>query len=1039
MLNDQACDSCRLKKLKCSKEKPKCAKCSKNLWECCYSPRAKRSPLTRVHLTKVENRLVMLEGLLRDLFPNVNMEKLLRSSDSNKITEILALSLRNSVSSDTSSKNLNNYNSPNNNIVLGDSFNNTMNNSQTFSNDIMTDRSNTGETITNYEIISNDNDGIPNQNILAPINKPINSLNDTVTILNSQGAIINSTSMNVNQNNNMHTKLNLEHVYNDNNAIQSDSMPNDPLLGFDWSEGINSSTSDDGLGFININSTNKGFYGNNSFSSLLKKLGLKNDIFYNEIPKSTSVVSDAYALSSKNVTSNYLESYFSNFHPYFPLIHKQTMYKIYNNEMESKSKYEWQLLFNTVLAIGAWCTEGESSDIDIFYYQNAKSHLSEKIFESASLTLVISLHLLSHYTSWRNKPNTAYMYHGHALRMALTLGLYKELPSSYKDFIVREQRRRIWSCIYSREIKLALLYDRPSLLLFCYDQISTSVPSSMDEEQKHTTKPSIYLNCIETQRLLKSLQLEFFKYNSLIDPEKMDVVRCYKFCQSIENKFKQKPKYLQNDMSASALANYLEEYPWLSFTRFFLLWQKEIVLIFVIRRYFSTKKYLEDIKDFSFEVERLASMLQEKSQNIIMSCSNYINNHKLNPFVAWQATYFLFNAMLVPVSSLIECVRITSQTADPNNGVSIGGGFTKLNDRQQYVDQILSGISMLEKISEVKLSICNKYLQVIKYLCGSSLPEANSSSTVVIEKDKKPKKKIPTNPPPVSSKTTTFNNYYMTNIPEGVMKFQDFNSAINTTNFKTGTTPRETRGSFANSDVGSTSSFSDLMKLLANSNNGSNQQAVTPTQQHIGRFTTPPSSKTYNNAITKTVATPPLQTMQHSNNDLPVYQNTAQMNGVGLPSAGTPNNLNGNMKGVHLPMKSVTFPQNQFGKLPGTKYELTSPFNLPMNAVPSPTSAYIGSNSVRMPSQTDMTGPGMQLEAKAAGDPDVDMDKTILPIWMDQTAYNTFGLAPTMFNTTTMDDVYNYLFDDQASSPGTDSSSVHHKSNSNNNNKHNIK
>lgn len=35
----------------------------------------------------------------------------------------------------------------------------------------------------------------------------------------------------------------------------------------------------------------------------------------------------------------------------------------------------------------------------------------------------------------------------------------------------------------------------------------------------------------------------------------------------------------------------------------------------------------------------------------------------------------------------------------------------------------------------------------------------------------------------------------------------------------------------------------------------------------------------------------------------------------------------------------------------------------------------------------------------------------------DQTAYNAFGITTGMFNTTTMDDVYNYLFDDEDTPP----------------------
>ncbi|EGV64812.1 lactose regulatory protein, partial [Yamadazyma tenuis ATCC 10573] len=58
---EQACDSCRKRKLKCSKEYPRCSKCLTHSWDCCYSPRMVRSPLTRNHLTKVENRVQKLE------------------------------------------------------------------------------------------------------------------------------------------------------------------------------------------------------------------------------------------------------------------------------------------------------------------------------------------------------------------------------------------------------------------------------------------------------------------------------------------------------------------------------------------------------------------------------------------------------------------------------------------------------------------------------------------------------------------------------------------------------------------------------------------------------------------------------------------------------------------------------------------------------------------------------------------------------------------------------------------------------------------
>ncbi|RCK67698.1 hypothetical protein Cantr_02638 [Candida viswanathii] len=77
---EQACDSCRKRKLKCSKEYPRCTKCIQHKWCCSYSPRTVRSPLTRAHLTEVENRVVQLESILSYLLPpNTDIDDLIKN------------------------------------------------------------------------------------------------------------------------------------------------------------------------------------------------------------------------------------------------------------------------------------------------------------------------------------------------------------------------------------------------------------------------------------------------------------------------------------------------------------------------------------------------------------------------------------------------------------------------------------------------------------------------------------------------------------------------------------------------------------------------------------------------------------------------------------------------------------------------------------------------------------------------------------------------------------------------------------------------
>lgn len=69
---EQACDSCRKRKLKCSKEYPRCQKCIEHNWCCSYSPKPVRLPLTRAYLTCVENEVSSLKKVLQYLVPGTH-------------------------------------------------------------------------------------------------------------------------------------------------------------------------------------------------------------------------------------------------------------------------------------------------------------------------------------------------------------------------------------------------------------------------------------------------------------------------------------------------------------------------------------------------------------------------------------------------------------------------------------------------------------------------------------------------------------------------------------------------------------------------------------------------------------------------------------------------------------------------------------------------------------------------------------------------------------------------------------------------------
>ncbi|OJJ36079.1 hypothetical protein ASPWEDRAFT_112273, partial [Aspergillus wentii DTO 134E9] len=73
------CTECRTRKVKCSKERPSCAQCRHHRIQCIYESKTNRTPLTRAHLTSVEERLTRFETALHRLFPAGNVERIVLS------------------------------------------------------------------------------------------------------------------------------------------------------------------------------------------------------------------------------------------------------------------------------------------------------------------------------------------------------------------------------------------------------------------------------------------------------------------------------------------------------------------------------------------------------------------------------------------------------------------------------------------------------------------------------------------------------------------------------------------------------------------------------------------------------------------------------------------------------------------------------------------------------------------------------------------------------------------------------------------------
>lgn len=206
-------------------------------------------------------------------------------------------------------------------------------------------------------------------------------------------------------------------------------------------------------------------------------------------------------MESREVVGRLIDSYFALYNRTYPFVHEGTFRAQYHEVIARPRNRSWNMLLYTILALGAWCLGDAQSDVDEDLYRRAISFgEAESLFESANLTFVQALVLLSNLSQKRNKPNTGSNFLGLATRMALSLGLHRELPDWDIGILQREIRRRVWWGLYTFDSGASTTFGRPILLpdkeamdvcpvLNISDEDLTARTSIMPTE---STEPTLY-------------------------------------------------------------------------------------------------------------------------------------------------------------------------------------------------------------------------------------------------------------------------------------------------------------------------------------------------------------------------------------------------------------------------------------------------------------------------------------------------------------------------------------------------------------------
>ncbi|KAJ5909907.1 hypothetical protein N7504_004550 [Penicillium tannophilum] len=566
-----ACDECRLRKSRCSKERPICLQCRQLNKECKYSPKVSRSPLTRQHLTYVEDRLHSFETALSRLFPGGDLDATLRSLLQNQ---------------------------------------------------------------------------------------------DTPKAPSSKSSSRHSTP----------AKLEAERAEPPPEALplQAD--------GFDWAEKeLTLGDLTDGMAALSIKPEGAGYFG--ASSSVVPLRALFDHGFDLNIPvrsaRSGGIPLKAQLLESAPsglIEQAFIDAYFLNYHTSYPFVHEPTFRAQFNEPSLRPHGNAWQILLNTILALGAWSIGDDSSDLDVTFYQEARGFLQQaSVFETGNLTLVQALLLLSNYAQKRNKPNTGWNYLGLAVRMAMSLGLHKEFPGWKISLLQREIRRRLWWGVFIFDSGAAKTFGRPILLpeecvmdakqvMNIHDDALTPATTSLPSE---SPGPTLYSGLIAQARfhlLTNSVYQRLISSPSVTPEETLNLQK------PMEEWYNSLPAYHHYPLQPLTVQPTQPDPDNLALVRNRLLWRnwnliiliyRPILLRWAARRWAphggssdGSSTNSDAGAEDPCETECRIRCLQN-ARLTIASISEYMDSHICTRIGAWYMLYFLFQAGLIPLVFLM--------------------------------------------------------------------------------------------------------------------------------------------------------------------------------------------------------------------------------------------------------------------------------------------------------------------------------------------------------------------------------------------------
>ncbi|VUC27304.1 unnamed protein product, partial [Clonostachys rosea] len=221
---------------------------------------------------------------------------------------------------------------------------------------------------------------------------------------------------------------------------------------------------------------------------------------------------DGLTIPTRRLADTLLEVYWNNIHPFYPILHKPSFMRRYNEIWSQADSSRDELHYfngnvqtlrgfhatlNIVLALGCIHARSDAPSLKSAktYYDRSNLLLQDADMEHGSVQLVQALVLTAQYLQSTDMANRCWITIGNAIRVAQGIGVQLDRPSESQA--EREERRRTWWCCILMDRVLSMTFGRPVMIVW---RTVVPKPEPIDDESL-SEKPGSSSEPMELQEL----------------------------------------------------------------------------------------------------------------------------------------------------------------------------------------------------------------------------------------------------------------------------------------------------------------------------------------------------------------------------------------------------------------------------------------------------------------------------------------------------------------------------------------------------------